>query len=181
MAPITRKPQGTVQDRIRTFVAEHAETIEPGLTVLETSLRLGRTTIDVVALDAKQTLVLVVAGEVADEKMLINTLDAYIWCLAFPDNVRRLYPNASIAVTRPPRVIVVAENIPDTFLELAEGLSVVHVECQELAGPEAAVPDREKDRTPAAIAAPTSLAGAAAPAAPRPERHVTAAPPPLVS
>jgi hypothetical protein len=78
-------------------------------------------------------------------------------------------------------VIVVAESIPDPFLELAEGLSVVHVECQELAGPEAAVPDREKDRTPAAIAEPTSLAGAAAPAAPRPERHVTAAPPPPVS
>jgi hypothetical protein len=138
MALIARKLQGAAQDRIRSFVAQHAQALEPGLSVLETSLRLGRGTIDVIALDAKQTLVLVVAGEVADEKMLISTLDAYIWCLTFPDNLRRLYPTAPIALTRPPRLIFVAERVPDSFLELVERLSVVNVECQELSIPGAA-------------------------------------------
>ncbi|MGH7324194.1 MAG: hypothetical protein ACREJ9_06045 [Candidatus Rokuibacteriota bacterium] len=152
MPVIARKVQGTAQDRIRTLVAEHLEMLEPGLSVLETSLRLGRTTIDVVAVDAKQTLVLVAVGEIADEKLLVSTLDAYVWCVAFPDNVRRLYPAASIAATRPPRVIFVAESMPDAFLELVERLSVVNVECQELSGLAGA--DRGQAAMDAAPAAP---------------------------
>lgn len=135
MGLVVRKAQGGAEDRIRSLVAEHAQLLEAGMSVLETSLRLGRTTIDVVALDAKRTLVLVVAGEVADEKMLVSTLDAYVWCLAFPESLQRRYPAASIAITRPPRVIFVAERIPDTFMELLERLSVVPVECQELHSP----------------------------------------------
>ena len=53
MPVIARKKQAPAQDRIRAIVAEHLEMLEPGLSVLETSLRLGRTTIDVVAVDAK--------------------------------------------------------------------------------------------------------------------------------
>lgn len=132
MGLVVRKVQGGAEDRIRSLVAEHAQSLEAGLSVLETSLRLGRTTIDVVALDAKQTLVLVVSGEVADEKMLIGTLDAYVWCLTHPESVQRRYPAASIAITRPPRIIFVAERIPEPFMELVERLSVVPVECQEL-------------------------------------------------
>lgn len=167
MALIARKLQGPAHDRVRRFVAQHAHALEPGLSVLETSLRLGRATIDVVALDAKQTLVLVVAGEVADERMLISTLDAYVWCLVFPDNLRRLYPTAEITMTRPPRVIFVAERIPDAFLELVERLSVVPVECQELASP-AAAPTTGSDERPVSAAAPVPPALPVAPLAPAP-------------
>lgn len=165
MGLVVRKLQSGAQDRIRSLVAQHAQSLEPGLSVLETSLRLGRATIDVVALDAKQTLVLVVAGEVADEKMLISTLDAYVWCLAFPESVQRLYPAASIVITRPPRVIFVAERIPDTFLELVERLSVVPVECQELSNPSPAPAPAPAER-PMVAASPAPQVLPVAPVAP---------------
>jgi hypothetical protein len=156
MALITKKVQGGVPERLRRFVAENLEALEPNLSVLETSLRLGQSTVDVVAVDGKQTLVLVAVAEVADAAMLISTLDAFIWCLAFPDNVRRLYPDVTIAATRPPRVVFVATRMPAAFLDLVERLSVINPECHELA----AVPDDDQgtpivdttvaDATPAA-------------------------------
>lgn len=177
MPLIARKLNGTAQDRIRTIVAEHLEMLEPGLSVLETSLRLGRTTIDVVAVDAKQTLVLVAVGEVADEKLLVSTLDAYIWCVAFPDNVRRLYPAASITATRPPRVIIVAERMPDAFLELVERLSVVSVECQELSAQ--AIP--EQSRGALEGRGPAARATEPQPSQPAPTASQTAAPAPVAT
>jgi hypothetical protein len=157
MGLTVRKVQAGAEDRIRSLVTEHAESLEPGLSVLETSLRLGRTTIDVVALDAKQTLVLVVAADVADEKMLVSTLDAYVWCLAFPENLQRLHPNVSIATKRPPRVIFVAERIPDTFMDLVERLSVVPVECQEVSAPSHTVAPKVRVM-PVTPAAPVNVA-----------------------
>ncbi|HEU5303077.1 MAG TPA: hypothetical protein VFU40_00405, partial [Gemmatimonadales bacterium] len=132
MALIAKEVQGSVPERLRCFVAENLEALEPGLKVLETSFRLGRSTVDVVAVDGQQTLVLVAVAEVADASMLIGTLDAYIWCLAFPDNMGRLYPDA-IAPTRPPRVVLVATKMPAAFLDLVERLSVINPECHELA------------------------------------------------
>jgi hypothetical protein len=174
MGLVVRKVQGGAQDRIRSLVAEHAQSLEAGLSVLDTSLRLGRTTIDVVALDAKQTLVLVVAGEVADEKMLVGTLDAYVWCLAHPESVQRRYPAATIAITRPPRIIFVAERVPQPFMELLESLSVVPVECQELHIPTAPAPV-------APTAAPAAPAKPVTPPAPAVAAPVAPAPSPAAS
>jgi hypothetical protein len=169
MGLVVRKVQGGAQDRIRSMVADHAQSLEAGLNVLDTSLRLGRTTIDVIALDAKQTLVLVVAGEVADEKMLVGTLDAYVWCLAHPESIQRRYPAA--AITRPPRVIFVAERIPETFMELVEQLSAVPVECQELHTPSStqtpAPPAPPKVEAPVIAVAPV-VAAPVAPVTPAP-------------
>jgi len=179
MGLTVRKVQGGAQDRIRSLVAEHAQSLEPGLRVLETSLRLGRTTIDVVALDAKQTLVLVVAADVADERTLVSTLDAYVWCLAFPENVQRLCPAVSVGITRPPRVILVAERIPETFMELVERLSAVHVECQELHTPNStAAPQPAERRPPVApvVSAPVVAAAVTPARTPAPARYMERTP-----
>jgi hypothetical protein len=133
MALMARRVQGGAPEQLRHFVAENLEALEPGLRVLETSLRLGRSTVDVVAVDGKQTLVLVSVAEVAAVTTMISALDAYIWCLAFPDNVRRLYPDAAIATARPPRLVFVAAKVPPAFLELLDRVSVIDPECHELA------------------------------------------------
>jgi hypothetical protein len=133
MALIAKKSRETAPEQLRSFVATHLETLEAGLTVLETSLCLGRSTVDVVAVDHKQTPVLVAVAEVADVPMLVTALDAYIWCLTFPERMRQLYPDAGIATTRPPRLVFVAARMPGDFLDLVERLSVINPECHELA------------------------------------------------
>lgn len=202
MAAIARRLHGAARDLIRRFVAAHAEALEPGLKVLETSLGIGRSTIDVVALDAQQRLVLIAASETADAEMLISSLDAYFWCLAFPDDLRRLYPSAQIAAALPPRVVFIAEHIPDSFLELVERQSVVHVECQELseslpvehAGVGAAVDPRAAGATGvmptwpgiavvavAASAEPPAIATASPGSEPEPAPALVVEPPVLVA
>lgn len=133
MALIAKKSRETAPEQLRSFVATHLETLEPGLRVLETSLCLGRSMVDVVAVDHKQTPVLVAVAEVADVPMLVTALDAYIWCLTFPERMRQLYPDAVIATTRPPRLVFVAARMPGDFLDLVERLSVINPECHELA------------------------------------------------
>ncbi len=138
MTLIARKPQSTEQERLRGFVAEQLAALEPGLTVLETGLRLGRTVVDVVAGDAKQRLVLVGVAPVAGEPLLLAMLDAFIWCVQFPENLRRLYPDARLVFSRPPRLLIVAEQVPPGFVELLGHLSMVEVDCHELEAAERA-------------------------------------------
>lgn len=157
MTVIARKHSSVKQERLRRFVAEHLDALEPGLRIVEPGLRLGRMVVDLVAADARQTLVLIGVGTVATEKMLIGMLDAYIWCLQFPDGLRRLCPDAPIAFTRPPRLVIVAEQVPEAFMELVGCLSF-EIECHELAGG----PNRDADAsaTPAEPPAAEALVGA---------------------
>jgi hypothetical protein len=164
MTLIARKHSSVKQERLRRFVAEHIDALEPGLRIIEAGLRVGRMVVDLVAADTRQTLVLIGVGSVATEKMLIGMLDACIWCLQFPDGLRRLCPEAPIAFTRPPRLVVVAEEVPESFMDLVGCLSF-EVECHELARE----PGREADAaTRPAVGSPGAEALGATPAAPDP-------------
>src|SRR5256886_17473488 len=82
------------------LVAENIEGIEPGLRVIDSRLVLGQAAIDLVALDARESLVLVALDFLADEGLLLRAMDAYSWCLEYPAALRRLYPMANVL---PPR------------------------------------------------------------------------------
>ncbi|OLC12047.1 MAG: hypothetical protein AUH29_17595 [Candidatus Rokubacteria bacterium 13_1_40CM_69_27] len=155
MRRIARKTEVDEVEQRRALVAEHLPSIEPGLAVLESGLRLGRTMIDLVATDAKQTLVLIALGGVADHKLLLSTLDAYVWCLQYPDNLRRLYPSAGIAEGRPPRIMVVAERVPDEFVAWLDELTLVHAECVEIGQLRSTASDVMPFPVTSAAAAPT--------------------------
>ena len=102
--------------RLRALLAEQIEAVEPGLRVLETRPLLGGSTVDLVALDTRASLVLVGVGLVADERMLLRMLDAYSWCLESPEMLARRYRITRLPAGGPPRVVFVAERLPDAFL-----------------------------------------------------------------
>lgn len=132
MGLTARKTSEANLERLRSFLGRHAEALEPGLTVVDRRLKLGGTDVDVLATDRCLTPVLVVAGGVADTRLLVAGLEACLWCLAFPDTLRRLYPDAPMALHRPPRLIFVAEHVSEEFVRMVEALSVVRAECHEL-------------------------------------------------
>src|SRR5439155_40517 len=102
-----------------------------GLTVLDSSVLLGHATIDTVALDAEGALVLITAGFTADEDMLMKAVEAYSWCLEYPDAIRRLYPSVEISAARPPRLMFVIERMPDAFHRKIKQLGFSEVDCVE--------------------------------------------------
>ena len=72
------------------LVAENVEGIEPGLKVIDSRLLLGQAAIDLVGLDAKGALVLIALDFTADESLLLRVMDAYSWCLEYPETIRLL-------------------------------------------------------------------------------------------
>jgi hypothetical protein len=100
---------------LQALVTEHAEAIEPGFRVLAHSLNLGRSTVDLVGLDTRQTPVLIALGFVADDQMLFRMLEAYAWCLEYPESVRRLVPAENGPGQWPPRVVFVGERVLESF------------------------------------------------------------------
>jgi hypothetical protein len=190
MTLIARKQSSAKQERLRRFVAEHVDALEPGMRIIEAGLRLGRMAVDLVAADARQTLVLIGVTGVATDRMLVGMLDAYIWCLQFPDGLRRLCPDAPITFTRPPRLVIVAQEVPEAFMELVGCLSL-EVECHELAAeasPEAAVAEARVgllagdalapgSRAVAPATAPMPASASVPVAAPAPAASVPAAAP----
>src|SRR2546422_6377359 len=117
--------------QLQSLVIEHLDGIESGLTVIDSRLLLGHATMDIVALDADGTLVLVTAGFTADEEMLLKAVEAYSWCLEYPDAIRRLYPSVEISAARPPRLMFVIERMPDAFHRKIKQLGFSEVDCVE--------------------------------------------------
>jgi hypothetical protein len=131
MRLVVRKLEIPNLGQLQSLVIEHLDGIEPGLSVLDSRLLLGDATVDIVALDADGALVLVTAGFTADEDMLLKAVEAYSWCLEYPDAIRRLYPSVDVSAARPPRLMFVVERMPDAFHRKIKQLGFSEVDCVE--------------------------------------------------
>lgn len=116
---------------LQELVAGHIDSVEPGLGVLDSRVLLGGATVDLLALDAREGLTLIALGFVAEDEMLLRALEAYSWCLEYPDALRRLYPKARLSLTEPPRVIFIAERVPDAFLRKIRHMRFHRADCLE--------------------------------------------------
>jgi hypothetical protein len=101
--------------QLGTLVTENVDGIEPGLKIIGSNLNLGRASIELVALDSSHTPVLVTLGLTADDTMLLRALEAYAWCLDYPESLQKLVP-ASSRPEWPPRVVFVAERLLESFV-----------------------------------------------------------------
>jgi hypothetical protein len=165
---VTRR-ELTDPGQLQTLVIDHVEGIEPGLAVLDSRLLLGQATIDIVGLDVNGALVLIAVGLVADEEMLLKAVEAYSWCLEYPEAIRRLYPAARISPAQPPRLMFVVERMPDAFHRKIKQLGFPEVDCVEFRY-------LDVDGTPAAYFE-TLARLRRTPATPPPPPERTAAPP----
>lgn len=116
---------------LQELVIDNVEAIELGLRLLDSRVLLGGATIEMLALDSRDVLTLVALGFQADDEMLLRALEAYSWCLEYPDALRRLYPDVRPAPTEPPRVIFIAERVPDAFLRKIKHLKFHRADCLE--------------------------------------------------
>ena len=113
-----------------TLVGENADAIEPGLQILASSLNLGRTSVDLAAIDRAHTPVLIALALTADDALLLKALEAYAWCLEYPESVQRLVP-AKVTPGWPPRVVFVAERLLESFVRKLRLLKFSTVDCFE--------------------------------------------------
>jgi hypothetical protein len=113
------------------LVIDNIDAIASDLTVLDSRLLLGNANVDVVALDGTGSLVLIAINLTSDEQLLLKAVEAYSWCLEYPEAVRRLYPAADVSVTRPPRVMFVVERMSDSFHRKVKQLGFPEVDCVE--------------------------------------------------
>jgi hypothetical protein len=114
---------------LQELVVDSVASVEPGLRLLESQATLGGSTIDLVALDHEEVLTLVALAFEADDEMMLRALEAYSWCLDSPDELRQQFPSANPAV--PPRVIFIAERIPQAFQRKMKHLRFQRVDCLE--------------------------------------------------
>ena len=131
MKPTFKKLEVPDLSNLEKLVAENIEGIEPGLRVIDARLCLGQAAIDLVALDAREALVLVALDFTADEGLLLRVMDAYSWCREYPDTLRRLYPMANVSATRPPRILFIVERVTDAFVRRIKQLSFLEIDCLE--------------------------------------------------
>lgn len=118
-------------EKLQALVVESFDAIEPGLSVLDARLLLGHATIDVIGVDSVGTLVLGNIGFSANEDMLLKAVEAYSWCLEYPDAIVRLYPSCQLSEDRPPRLLFVVERMPDAFHRKIKQLGFPEVDCVE--------------------------------------------------
>ena len=116
---------------LETLVVKHAPSLEPGLTIVDTSAVLGESTIDLVGIAPDGTLVLIALGLVGDGGMILRALGAYAWCIEYPDAVRQRYHAARRELRWPPRIVFVAEGVPESFVRKVKRLGAPSVECVE--------------------------------------------------
>src|SRR5215831_3593519 len=115
---------------LRTLVSDNVDAMEPGLKILASNLNLGRTNVELAALDARNSPILFVLGLTADDAMLVRALEAYAWCLEYPESVQRLVP-ANLQIGWPPRIVFVAERLLEAFTRKMRLLNFSAVDCFE--------------------------------------------------
>ncbi len=130
MRPTFRKLEVKDIGNLERLVAENIDGVEPGLKVVDSRLLLGQAAIDLVGLDSKGSLVLIALDFTADDGLLLRVMDAYSWCLEYPDTLRRLYPMAQ-STSRPPRILFIVEKMTDAFLRRVKQLSFLEIDCFE--------------------------------------------------
>ena len=129
MRAFKRREVADLQE-LRTLVADNADAMEPSLKILASNLNLGRTNVELAALDAQRVPVLFVLGLTADDAMLVRALEAYAWCLEYPESVQRLVP-ANTPLGWPPRIVFVAERLLEAFVRKMRLLNFSSVDCFE--------------------------------------------------
>src|SRR3972149_2882755 len=115
---------------LESLVADNAEAIEPGLQIIATGVNLGRSSIELAGLDASRRPVLVAVGLTADDAMIFKMVEAYAWCLEYPESLRRLARGDGPGEW-PPRVAFVAERMLESFLRNIRLLKFPRVDCFE--------------------------------------------------
>src|SRR5215510_12550620 len=115
---------------LRTLVSDNVDAMEPGLKIVASNLNLGRTNVELAALDARNFPILFVLGLTADDAMLVRALEAYAWCLEYPESVQRLVP-ANLQLGWPPRIVFVAERLLEAFTRKMRLLNFSSVGCFE--------------------------------------------------
>jgi hypothetical protein len=115
---------------LRALVADNSDAVESGLKILASNLNLGRTNVELAAIDARHRPVLFVLGLTADDAMLVRALEAYAWCLEYPESVQRLMP-ANGQPEWPPRIVFVAERLLEAFVRKMRLLNFSAVDCFE--------------------------------------------------
>ena len=164
MTPSFKSPRVEDIKELQELVADHVGTVEPGLRLLDSGVRLGGSTVDVLAVDAAGVLTLIVLSRQADDGTMLRGLEAYSWCVEHPDALRRLYPAARLSSTQPPRVLFIAEQIAEAFLRKLRHLRFHRVDCLEVRfGLQFAVVGKGQGTGGAPPAAPLPRAGRAEP------------------
>src|SRR5262245_41702222 len=128
MRPTFKKLEVKDIGSLERLVAENVVGVEPGLKIVDSRLVLGQAAIDLVGLDGRGSLVLIALDFSADDGLLLRVMDAYSWCLEYPDTLRRLYPMAQ-ASSRPPRILFIVEKMTDAFLRRVKQLSFLTFVC----------------------------------------------------
>lgn len=131
MKGVIKKRELADVGQLQALVIDHVDRIEPGLSVLDSRLMLGQATMDIVGLDTDGALALIAVGFTADEEMLLRAVEAYSWCLEYPEAIHRLYPAARISTAYPPRLLFVIERMPDAFHRKIKQLGFPQVDCVE--------------------------------------------------
>src|SRR2546429_386015 len=149
--------------QLQTLVAENAEAVEPGFRVVATGVNFGRSMVEVVGVDRSGTPTLVALGFTGDDAMLFRVVEAYAWTLEYPESVRRLVPDGGGTGAWPPRVVFVAERLPETFLRKIRLLVFHAVNCFEYrcVGHRAAAEPRGRRPPPRAASEPPAPTDAA--------------------
>src|SRR5262250_218335 len=130
MKPTFKRREVSDLQHLRTLVSDNIDAMEPGVKILASNLNLGRTNVELAALDAQNCPILFVLGLTADDEMLVRALEAYAWCLEYPESVQRLVP-ASVQLAWPPRIVFVSERLLEAFVRKLRLLSFSTVDCFE--------------------------------------------------
>jgi hypothetical protein len=166
-------------ETLQRLVVENIDAVEPGLAVVDSRLLLGHAAIDLVARDADGTLVLMALGFKTDESLLLRIVEAYSWCLEYPDAVRGHYPSLELSEDRPPRVVFIVERLSDSFQRKIKQLNLGAVDAFEFRYIDVnGVPAVYFDAA-VRIRRTSDLAASFAPASPRPGPRSTPEPAPV--
>jgi len=126
-----RKREVKDVSELESLVVENSEALEAGFRIVAANINLGRSSVSLAGLDSATRPVLVSVGLQADDAMIFRMVEAYAWCLEYPDSLQCLMPARRGLGDWPPRVVFIAERMVESFLRKIRLLRFPRVDCLE--------------------------------------------------
>ncbi len=114
-------------------VAESLAGIEPGLSLLDRDFAAPDARVDLLAVDGRRHLVLIIVDAEADTATVVRALEVTAWCREHAALLARMFPRADVDPAAEVRAIVVASRLSERSLRALRALGAAlprAVECR---------------------------------------------------
>jgi hypothetical protein len=127
---LLRPCESSSREHVVAVLKKQTAAIEEGMKAIDANIPCEASgSIEVLALDSKNQLVIIDLDDHSNDALLLRGIDHLDWIVRNISNVRRMYQNHPINFSLPPRIFLVAPEFSPLFHSVTRHITSLQIDC----------------------------------------------------